>query len=62
MEDRTFRPKIKIKGARAYQARKAAKRFGLAKVLSDQREAANTAKVRKTHPDYKPPNHGKRKK
>ena len=62
MEERKFRVKIKMKGARSYQARRAAKKHGIAKILSDQREEANTAKVREKYPDYKPPNHGRRKK
>ena len=56
-----FKVKVKIKGARSYQARRAAKKHGFAKILSDQREEANIKKTREKYPDYKPPIHGRKK-
>jgi len=65
-EDRKFRVKMRIKddreGVIQYKSAERAYDSPLAKAVRQERTKARIAKFNQTHPDYKPPNHGKRKK
>jgi len=65
MKEREFKVKIKIQDDRNRRTQRASSEVStdspLARAIRKEREKARTKKIQKKYPDYKPPDHGKRK-
>ena len=60
IKERTFRPKIKMNGALRVKTFNAGNKSAFTQAVMKEKQKARIKKFNKTHPDYKPPIHGKK--